>query len=383
MFQNLCALTDLGHEVHLAVIGSRTPVDREVAARVASVHLIDRVATPLWLRPLERFLNPETFALRFPQAAAFDRSVASLARRLAPELIWADSTFALALAPRADYPVVFGNYDFLFKLKAVRDKTSRASLAELLTLRRRLKRPDALTRAALEAFEMKIAGEAAHVMCVSASEDSFLREHKIASSYIPIVGPTIARPSVSHLERPLRLFLFGNHNTAHGAALSEIRHRVWPILAKRHVPAEWHQIGRAPSNPDDDWQWMERTFDQVHGFVDDLATVFGMGDLSIVPYRHDTGFRTKFTVAAAYGVVSAGYDETFLCAPEFTRGVNAIVAKDPEQLAAAIASAASDPSTRRELGLAARELYEKTYTFEAQLPRYARILEQSTRRASL
>jgi glycosyltransferase involved in cell wall biosynthesis len=384
MFQNFCALTELGHEVHLAVLGPRTDeIDPDVRKRAAKVHFIEPRETPTLLRPVERILNPETFSLRFPQAHGYADALAALAKQTAPDLIWADSTFTLAYAPRRDYPVVFGNYDFLFKLKAVRRETQRrVSLSDLRdprALRRRfVRRPDAYSMRSLEKFELEITSEAAHVMCVSASEADYCRDHGIAATHIPIVGPTTPLPSLELPDRAPRFFLFGNHNTAHAAALAEIRRSLWPALVRIGVRPEWHQIGKAPGRADDDWRWMEKTFDHVHGFVADLGDVFGVGDVSVVPYRHDTGFRTKFTVAAGYGVVSAGYTETYLCAPEFKPGVDCISDRDAEGLAQQFARIIKEPAWRKTLGIAARKLYEREFTFEAQLPRYAAIVEAAT-----
>ncbi|HEX5058050.1 MAG TPA: hypothetical protein VFV99_01765 [Kofleriaceae bacterium] len=384
MFQNFMALTELGHEVHVAVIGPRTDnLDSDLRKRAAKVHFIEPRETPALLRPVERVLNPETFSLRFPRAHGYADALADLAKQAAPDLIWADSTFTLAWAPRDTYPVVFGNYDFLFKLKSVRRETQRrVSLRDFgdpRALRRRfVRRPDAFSIAALEKFELEITSEAAHVMCVSASEAEFCRAHGISATHIPIVGPTMPSPSLELPDRPPRFFLFGTHNTAHAAALSEIRRSLWPALERAGVRLEWHQTGKAPARRDDDWRWMERTFDHVHGFVADLGDVFALGDVSVVPYRHDTGFRTKFTVAAGYGVISAGYTETYLCAPEFKPAHDCISEHDAEGLARAFTRIAQDREWRRSLGIAARKLYEREFTFEAQLPRYAAVVEAAT-----
>jgi hypothetical protein len=380
MFQNLQALVELGHEVHLAVIATDEEVDPEVQSLAKSVHRIRARRPTLPYALLERVLNPETFALRFPAAHGHAEQIARLVRELSIDLVWADSSFALALAPRRDVPVVFGNYDFLFKLKAVRRETRRRiSLHDLRhprALRRRvLRRPDAFRLADLERYELGITREAAHVMCVSASEATFCRDQGIPATHIPIVGPTIPTPGNTVPDRPPRFFLFGNHNTAHAAALAEIRHHLWPALERASVRCEWHQIGRAPKHPDDDWRWMERSFDRVHGFVEDLGTVFQPGDVSVVPYRHDTGFRTKFTVAGAYGVISAGYHATFLCAPEFRPGVDCIAEQGPEELARSFERVIQDRGLRQSLAAGARRLYDASFTFESQLPHYASILQ--------
>lgn len=382
MFQNLSALKALGHEVHLAIIAPLDPVDAEVRTMVASAHEVE-VPTPAPLRPFKRVLNPETYMLRFRDRTGHSDAIAKLARKLDVDLIWADSIFGLSYAPRAEYRTVFGHYDFLFKLKRVRRETaSKFSLSELRdvrALRRRIRRPDAMSLAALERLEWQLAGEAAHIMCVSASESEFLKSRGLDSTHIPIVGPTIPMPSAS-ASGPPRFFLFGNHNTAHASALSEIRRKLWPALERAGGVGEWHQIGRPPKHPDEDWQWMERSFHKVHGFVEDLSNVFRVGDVSIVPYRHDTGFRTKFTVAAGHGVISAGFHETFLCAPEFTRGVDCIAEGDVNELAIRLRRLVTDHAYRMSLGTASRTLYERTYTFESQLPRYEQILSLALHR---
>jgi hypothetical protein len=135
---------------------------------VARVHEIEPAPTPLRLRPVQRLLNPETFELRFPEASGYRRELAALTATLRPDVVWADSIFALAAAPRDRVQTVFGHYDFLFRLKAVRrDTTGKLSLADLRhprTLRRRMRRPDAMSPASLEKLELALATEAAHVM---------------------------------------------------------------------------------------------------------------------------------------------------------------------------------------------------------------------------
>jgi glycosyltransferase involved in cell wall biosynthesis len=384
MFQNLQALLALGHEVHLAVLGRAQPIEDEVRSMVRGLYEIEPGRAPLHLRPLQRVLNPETFELRFPAGSGFRRQLARLVDQLRPDVVWADSIFALAAAPRRVAPTVFGHYDFLFRLKAVRRATSKLSFADLrapAALRRRIRRPDALTSAGLESLELRLAAQAAHVMCVSASEAAYLTSRGVPSTHIPIVGPTIPAPATESTAGP-RFFLFGNHNTAHASALAEIRHQLWPALERAGGVGEWHQIGKPPASPDEDWRWMERSFHSIHGFVEDLSTLFRIGDISVVPYRHDTGFRTKFTVAAGYGVASAGFIESFLCAPEFTPDRDCVAGKDVEGLAVQLRRAIDDRAYRLRIGQGARQLYERAYTFEAQVPRYAEILKAARRSAT-
>ncbi len=379
MLQNLLSLRALGHEVHLAIVGPPGAIEDEVRATAASVHHLTPKLTP-WQRGLARVLNPETFELRFVAGTGYANAVARLAQELKPDVIWADQLLALAASPYRSYPTIYSHHDFLFRVKKVRRAVQRrrASLHDALTrLRKRIRRPEAISLAALEEYELAVTRRSAHVVCVSATEAEFLRSRGIAADYIPIVGPTIARTQTEPADRA-RFFFFGVHNTANTSMLAEIRHRLWPQLVKAGCVAEWHQVGRLPRRSDDDWRWMERTFDVVHGYVDDLGSVFRPGDVSIVPFTHDTGFRTKFTVTAGYGVISAGYVSTFGCAPEFTPGENCVAGADAESLVAVLCELASDRTRREKMADAARALYERTYTLEAQTPRYAEILARVT-----
>ncbi len=382
MFQEFLSLRALGHEVHLAVVGSPGPIEDEVRAQAASVHHLTANLTP-WQRGLARVLHPETFELRFVAESSYATAAAQVARSVKPDVIWADCLLALAASPYRSYPVVYSHQDFMFRTKGIRRGISDrhpSNLQDVLErLRKRIRRPEAMSLRALERHELALIRRATHVVCVSASEAEDLRSRGIAADYIPIAGPTIPRSVIQPPADKARFFFFGFHNTAHASMLAELRHHLWPLLANAGCVAEWHQAGRPPLRPDEDWKWMERTFDVVHGYVDDLGSLFRRGDVSVAPYSHDTGFRTKFTVTAAHGMINAGYLSTFRCAPEFTPGVDCVASADAESLAATLCELARDPRRREQLGDAARALYERAYTLEAHTPEFAEILATAVR----
>jgi hypothetical protein len=326
-----------------------------------------------------RVFHPDTTKLRFPDAKGYQTRVRNLAQDLGSDLVWADTIFALSVAP-FELPVIYGQYDFLHKLKRVRQDTrARVTVRELLratrsatALRTLLSRPDIMTLGRLREVELELCRRASHVQSVSQTEADFLNERGADATAIPIVGPTVTLPSRELKPKPA-VFLFGNNNTAQSSARMHMWRELWAELSEVES-VEWHQLGAPPERADPSWRWLEKEFDRVHGYVDDLADVLGFGDVCFVPYLHDTGYRAKFTVAAAYGTVNMGYHKTFACAPEFTPGQDCIASTDARDMADQLRRFATDVAWRTQLAEASRALYERAFTFESMLGRYESVL---------
>ena len=369
-WQNLAALTALGHEVDLVIyeaLGYDVELEPDVRHIAAGVHyLIGPAAVPTRLDSWHALVSNRAavrFHLKWP-----DRTRERLDRVLAqvqPDLIWAEGVGSMALL-RTRLPVVYSHHDFLHKIVAVRQAT-----------RGRTPRwPDRVRRWRFQRGELKLCARADHVVCVSDSERAQVATLEQRSSYIPICGPTVeALPRTA--AGKARVFFFGNWgNTAMRSAARHCREAIWPLFAAAPPGVEWHQVGDPERIPSENWRFVEKHF-VCHGYVEDLASVFRLGDASLAAYQQDTGFRTKFVTAAAHGVVSIGYPQTFRCAPEFTAGRDCLVAGSPSDVVDLLVAYGRDADLRRRLGEAARALYERAFSFEAQLPKYERVLEDA------
>jgi len=380
-YQTLCALVALGHEVDLVVCGKPMEVEHDVRERARDVHWIEPTEPPRLSQVglASRAFHPDTVNLRFPDAKGYQTRVRELAGKLGTDLVWADTIFALSVAP-FELPVVYGQYDFLHKLKQVRkDTREHIDLREIAraknkvrAVRNALTRPDIMTLGRLRDVELDLCRRASHVQSVSQTEADFLNAEGAHATAIPVVGPTISLPNRNLKPKP-GIFLFGNSNTAQKSARTHLWRDLWGELSQVEG-VEWHQLGAPPERPDPSWHWLEKAFDEVHGYVDDLAEALGYGDICFVPYLHDTGYRAKFTVAAAYGTVNMGYHQTFACAPEFTPGEDCIAAANARDMADELRRFAVDTAWRRQLSEASRALYERAFTFESMLDRYERLL---------
>lgn len=368
-WQNLASLTKLGHEVHLVAILSEESraagagLSPDVAELPATFRILREPRGPtgrLWA--LRTLVDDEAaFRLHCPASPEVRHDVAEILRRLRPAVVWADWIGSLAVVP-GGRPLIYSHTDFTHRVLAVRNATKRRVL--------RWQDRERLRRAAR--FEVALCRRPDYTVCVSASERDELTGHGVSATYIPIVGPSLPRQPAAPAD-DVRVYLFGNgHNTALRSSIAHLREALWPHVA--HVPVSWHQVGEPDPHNSDNWQWVTRRF-CGHGYVGDLGTLFRPGDASLVPYLEDTGFRTKFTTAAAFGVVSIGYRVTFRCAPEFTHGKDCLMAESPEELACLLSRFAADRALRCRLAEGARQLYESRYSFEAQIPKYRQVID--------
>ncbi len=329
---------------------------RALAASVTAIpwRRLSRLDARRWVA---RALNPTTCRLRFPNLDGMGDAIRDVVDGIDPDVVWAGGIFNAVMVPRGRR-MVFSQRDFVHKVRQVRKDV----------IKLKFTRPDPMTTDQIEQLELDVCRRADGLICASMTDADYLKSHGITGHYAPVVGPTLPRPNFDDVTKN-RVFFFGNANTAMRACRVHLKDELWPVFERSGVDFEWHQVGAPPGAQRDDpaWDWMTEHF-RVHGFVDDLGDVFQPGDVSLVPYKHQTGFRTKFTVAAGYGVVNVGYDESFGCAPEFTPGEDCIAARDPKELVEKMEEFTQDASMRRKLAEGSRQVYEQNYSFEAHLP---------------
>lgn len=369
-WQNLASLVALGHEVHLVIyeaFGYDVELEPDVRELPAAVHYVIGPAAGLTRFNSWQALVSNQAALRFhlkyPDQTR--ERLHRLVSQIQPDLIWAEWVGTMALLPKG-FPVVYSHQDFFHKIVTVR-RATRGQTPRW---------PDRLRHRRLRLAELDLCAQADHVACVSDSERAQIATQGQRCSYIPICGPTVASPPRA-ADRKARVFFFGNWgNTAMRSAARHCREAIWPLFAAAPPGVEWHQVGDPERIPSENWRFVEKHF-VCHGYVEDLTSVFRLGDASLAAYQQDTGFRTKFVTAAAHGVVSIGYPQTFRCAPEFTAGRDCLVAGSPSDVVDLLVAYGRDADLRRRLGEAARALYERAFSFEAQLPKYERVLEDA------
>jgi glycosyltransferase involved in cell wall biosynthesis len=366
LWQDLASLVKLGHQVDLITISPDAEIEpavRELAASVTTIpRQIPRKYSPGWW--LTRAFNPETLMLRFPDAHGVKNQVTRALERARPDLVWAEEQLTAVFVP-PHMPYVLTHVDFFFRLMNLRATF------------RKLRRPNPMTNTQLERFEYELARRARVTLVASETDGELFRKRGIPARYIPVVGATMPPPDPTQFSSG-RFFLFGKANTAMRAMRQHFRTVVWPQL-DRELQQHWHQVGDPPRSVGDDpsWTWLTERF-HVHGFVDDLAALFQLGDASVMPYPVDASGHAKYAVGMGYGMVNIGYQAAYRSTPELVHDRNCIAVETTDELVEGLRRFRADTKLRRRLAEASRGTYEQLFSFEAQLPKFAALLAEAT-----
>ena len=245
LWQSLCSLRALGHEVEVLVCNPRNERTAELDRVASSVTVLRskdmRAGSLSWLA--SRVFNPTSLAMACPNLRGLRDSVSLFLSEIgiAFDLIWAEEVFSVLLADEEiPVPIVHSHHDFHFKLRSVRSQAAQG---------KRLRRPQALSGKRLRELELSVCRRSAHTVCASRSEAEFLRGLGISASYLPVTGPTIPKPNYELLSSG-RFFLFGNPNTAMKTARRDLQTRVWPELngaSSISIGINWARCHRTPT----------------------------------------------------------------------------------------------------------------------------------------
>jgi glycosyltransferase involved in cell wall biosynthesis len=225
-------------------------------------------------------------------------------------------------------------------------------------------------------MERRLLRRAARIICVSASETDKLRANWQANAeYIPTV-PFTEPPALKEFKAgPLRLWFYGSSGaTSNKIMLDHLMGELFTPLSSALPSAEFHQLGAYSTYDAEKIKWLHDHF-TVHGFVEDPAKMFQTGDICLMPYQQDTGFRTKIPEVCGYGMIPAGYGPTFACCPEMRDGFNCIIAETPAQLVEKLAQLQADEPARRRLATNAYQTRRQDFSFAVLLERYRHILK--------
>ena len=162
LWQSLCSLRALGHEVEVLVCDPRNERTAELDRVASSVTVLRskdmRAGSLSWLA--SRVFNPTSLAMACPDLRGLRDSVSLFLSEIgiAFDLIWAEEVFSVLLADEEiPVPIVHSHHDFHFKLRSVRSQAAQG---------KRLRRPQALSGKRLRELELSVCRRSAHTVCM-------------------------------------------------------------------------------------------------------------------------------------------------------------------------------------------------------------------------
>ncbi|MEM8823058.1 MAG: glycosyltransferase family 4 protein [Pseudomonadota bacterium] len=363
------ALAKLGHEVHVRVLNGKVSKRRTCASDPwMSFEVLqpytERSRGDRWGAMLD---GPRRADIIAPGYLQYGPHLIQLVEQEDFDVVVCDWIGSLVAVPRnLAVPILYIQHDFAHEIERVKRNHQRRKLdpRSLLSLSR------------LQDIELGQIQRAKSVICASNSEAARVEELTgIPTFYVPIYGGPIPAPKAPVSTSP-RVFVFGFHNTAMSSSLTNVK-ELFNAL-KRWGQPSLHHVGTLNDKGLAAWKDVQDEHKiTFHGYVADLTTVFRPGDIMIAPYSEGTGFRTKFVTASAHGLICAGLDRSFDCAPEFQDGETCVTAPDLPRLAERIFDLLRDRDERQRLSTRARALYEQEFNIERHLPSYRAALDRT------
>ena len=289
------------------------------------------------------------------------RQLNQLIRRHRPDCIWANHFAPAQLsALQRRIPFVYSHHDWLYKIKAMRIGCS--------------------VNARLRAAEERVSMAAAAVVSGSVVECEHLRKLRCNNThYIPVAyQPVPLKLNQSNSDSPRLVHLGGLSTTANQRGLERFFDVVWPALWPNQPNIEL--IGDVDSCPPGLLTHLAHA--KCHGYVADLGSVLRPYDLFVIPWEHSTGQRTKLPLAFNFAQVVISTQAAVACFPEAVDGENCRLVEGLDEMADVIKELLHDLPQRERLGRAARQTFETSFTRQALLPQYQRVVASVCRESN-
>lgn len=217
----------------------------------------------------------------------------------------------------------------------------------------------------MQATELRILRESAHVLTVSDTDTNFFAEQidRTKITTVPTgVDTEYFQPAIG--EVPDNLVFTGSMDwMPNEDGILYFADQVLPLIRQRRPNVKLWVVGRKPGKRVESLGESDPGI-QVTGRVDDIRPYVAKGSVYVVPLRVGGGTRLKIFEAMAMGkaIVSTTIGAEGL---PVTTGSDIVLADTPEMFAQAVCELLESADRRKSLGQAARKLVEERYGWGA------------------
>lgn len=388
--QAFLALTELGIEVHVVRLLAESVQNRVLSLEQQEVEFqaVLRDKAQSWQdviisrsRPFKNSVEAVTrlffqpYVYQFPELESL-RSVLQIAiNTFCPDFIWAEWVLCAALVSMcgARLPWVYGHTDWLFRIRNVKQKHSghRASMwRRLETL-------------AMYRVETDLVRQCNVVVSGSHSEAADLLRYGARAAYvIPTTYESLPPPSpAAQAATPVRITHLGSLGTsANKMGLLSYLEKVHPRLVQyervRKTGLRVLVIGETDRANNSLIEKLSQENLEIVGHVLDLRDILRPFDVSIIPYEHNTGTRTKLSLLFNHAQVVVATAASVAGSSEVHHRENCLVLPSLDDFADALIELIEAPALRVQIGRAAKATFDREFTLQSQLPKFGQVLSE-------
>jgi glycosyltransferase involved in cell wall biosynthesis len=369
--QNFLALHRLGHAVTLVRAGTdqafrRAAAESDGAQVLAEIRLDltldsaqanDSRVARLW----RGAANPVQH--EYPMARRLGNELQKIIYQTKPDLIWVETTELAApiLTLNPTVPWVLSHHDLQYRIRQIRYGARTWQDRWLIEVSRRA--------------EQKVINSAPNILTGSATDAERLRA--LGAQRISVIPMSYeATPALDGLRAvDMHIVHLGSlETTANRVGLEAYLRRAHPQLMAS-CRAELLIIGDASRVKEPLTRLLNEAGAILKGYVADLGAALRPYDVAILPYEHDSGYRTKLPLLFSYSQVVVT-TRAAVAGTQISGLADVCIILDRlEDFPEAIARLANQPAERERLGRAARAFFERHFTYETVLGHYRTLLD--------
>ncbi|MCC6972930.1 MAG: glycosyltransferase [Anaerolineae bacterium] len=368
--QNYRALADLGYAIRVVRIDDsstlnathKSEMDLQIPPPPSFDEAYAQNARPRnrWGR-LSRLIRP--FAHFFPEYRQVSAFIKRHMMEFSPDLMWVEGT-ELAISvlhcnPEQNW--VYSHTDTLYHLYGIRQ---------------RQRGPSAwLEKQSLRRAEEQVFRRVPFFMTGSTSVVEWVTQFRNRpTQFIPITYDLIPPSSAPFAQTPRIVHLGSLETTANRAGLEGYLRKAHPAV-QRESDLALTIVGDASRVKPPLSDLLRQAGATLVGYAPDLNTALRPGDLAILPYEHDTGYRTKLPLLLAYGQVVISTRAAV--AGSMLPGLEdvCLIVDQVEEFPKVLIPLAKDESRRMSLSSAARRFFEAHFTHPCVLDSYRNLLK--------
>lgn len=263
------------------------------------------------------------------------------------DLLWVEHYYSLPsfkVTPNYIFKkIIYSQHDFLFKIKALKNKVSKNNELYL--------------------EETKTISKCKLVISGNMLEVIYAKETLAVNSYyLPI---SINNISITEFDTSKEVVHLGSFNTT--ASKQGFKHYKNNIQQNVLDDVKVILIGQGTEGYQDDNI-------KGCGFVNNLSDYLKTGTISIIPWKHDTGQRTRVFESLSYGCVIVSYKVLGEIIPELLHNLNCVLVESDKEFAQAINDLMNNKDKRNKLAQEALKT-AKIFNFDTRVDTLKKILE--------
>lgn len=284
-----------------------------------------------------------------------------------PLFVWAQWSYPGLLFSKAkiDKKIFYVHHDWQYKLVEFKNVKSLKT---------------AFLKFAKKRIEKKLIKNVDGIISLSNTDSLFFEKNNIPSIYLPITYDEISEEKITKTDKetPSLIHLGNLNSTANRVGLKDFLIECWPEVKSKIKNVKLEVIGAMPLNDNQLIQLLNNDKQIIiHSFVKDLQTVIYPLDIHIIPWKLDTGTRTRIPLILKNKQCLVARKEGVINIKEIENNKNALLSNSWNKFILDIEKAFNNKELRKEISSEGYITYKNNFIHKTQVEKLSNFLKMN------